>query len=41
MLTMADGVSKSFDATFKLRVVQYTEMNTNRGAATKYSVNEK
>ena len=41
---MADvGVNKkrSFDAAFKLRVVQYAEMNTNRGAATKYSVNEK
>ena len=40
-MTMADGVNKTFDATFKLRVVQYAEMNTNRGAATKYCVNEK
>ena len=32
---------RSFDAAFKLKVVEYAEMNTNRGAATKYSVNEK
>ena len=44
VLIMANvGVNKkrSFDAAFKLRVVEYAEMNTNRGAATKYSVNEK
>ena len=37
------GVNKkrSFDAAFKLRVVEYAEMNTNRCTATKYSVNEK
>ena len=32
---------RSFDEAFKLKVVEYAEMNTNRGAATKYSVNEK
>ena len=45
VLTMADAVvsakKRSFDAAFKLMVVQYAEMSTNRGAATKYSVNEK
>ena len=44
VLTMADiSVKKkrSFDAAFKLKVVEYAEMNTNRGAATKYSVDEK
>ena len=37
------GVNKkrSFGAAFKLRVAQYVEMNTNRGSATKYGVNEK
>ena len=32
---------RSFDAAFKLKVVEYAEMNTNRGAATKYSMNKK
>jgi transposase-like protein len=32
---------RSFDAAFKLKVVEYAAMNTNRGAATKFSVNEK
>ena len=44
VLIMADArvnKKRSFDAAFKLMVVEYAEMNTNRGAATKYSVNEK
>ena len=31
----------SFDAAFKLRIVEYTEMKTIRGTATKYSMNDK
>lgn len=40
MLTMADVAVKkrSFDVAFN---VEYAEMNTNRGAASTYSVNEK
>ena len=40
---MAEGCGKkrSFDAAFKLKVVEYAESNTNRGAAAKYSVDEK
>ena len=44
VLIMADArinKKRSFDAAFKLMVVEYAEMNTNRGAATKYSVNDK
>ena len=44
VLIMADvrvNKKRSFDATFKLKVVEYAEMNTNRGAATKFSMNEK
>lgn len=32
---------RSFDAAVKLMVVEFAEGSTNRGAATKYSVNEK
>ena len=38
---MADIQKRSFDAAFMLMVVEYAEMNTNKSAATKYSVNEK
>ena len=32
---------RSFDAAFKLRVVEYAEANTNRGAGRKFGVDEK
>ena len=32
---------RSFDAAFKLRVVEYAEQNTNRGAGRKFGVDEK
>ena len=32
---------RSFDAAFKLRVVQFAENGTNREAASKFSVDEK
>ena len=31
----------SFDAAFKLRVVEYAEQDTNRGAGRKFGVDEK
>ena len=32
---------RSFDAAFKLRVVEYAEQDTNRGAGRKFGVDEK
>ena len=32
---------RSFDAAFKLRVVEYAEQDTNRGAGRKFAVDEK
>ena len=31
---------RSFDAAFKLRVVEYAEQDTNRGASSKFGVDE-
>ena len=41
IMAVCANKKRSFDAAFKLKVVEYAEMNTNRGAASKYSVNEK
>ena len=39
---MSDAKKKiSFDSAFKLKVVEYAETNTNRGAARKYGIDEK
>ena len=39
---MATTTKKSsFDAAFKLRVVEYAEQDTNRGAGRKFGVDEK
>ena len=32
---------RSFDAAFKLKVIEFAEQNTNRSAARKYGVDEK
>ena len=32
---------RRIEAAFKLKVVEYAELNTNRGAASHFSVNEK
>ena len=32
---------KSYDAAFKLKVIEFAEQNTNRGAARKYGIDEK
>ena len=32
---------RSFDAAFKLKVVEFAENDTNRGAAKKYGIDEK
>ena len=35
------AVKKSYEASFKLQVIDYSEKNTNRGAAREFSINEK
>ena len=35
------GKKRSFDATFKICVVDYAEKNTNRGAAKMFGIDEK
>ena len=32
---------RSYNAAFKLKVIEFTEQNTNRGAARKYGIDEK
>ena len=32
---------RSHDATFKLKVIEFAEQNTNRGAAKRYGIDEK
>ena len=42
LVSMATTKKKtSFDAAFKLRVVEYAEQDTNRGAGRKFGVDEK
>ena len=42
LVTMATTKKKrSFDAAFKLRVVEYAEQDTNRGAGRKFGVDER
>ena len=41
---MAEGTTckkRSYDAAFKLQVIDYADHNTNRGAARKYGVDER
>ena len=38
---MATTKKRNFDAAFKLRVVEYTEQDTNRGAGRMFGVDEK
>ena len=38
---MSCAKTRNFDAAFKLKVVQYAEENTNRGAGKKYGKDEK
>ena len=41
MAEMSVKKERSFDVAFKLKVVEYAEVNTNRGAASHFSVDEK
>ena len=41
MAEMSVKKKRSFDVAFKLKVVEYAEVNTNRGAASHFSVDEK